>query len=115
SQMTRRRVGMPSAGLLSRYATADTCPGPTPAGVYQPSLRSPGLVAPDGYKAILDKGLEGEALVAAEKEMFDFTSPQVGSQMIDSWELQSFLSDAVLYQYEPADTLLLPSSTAPTW
>ncbi|MCU7892211.1 MAG: hypothetical protein KZQ78_11605, partial [Candidatus Thiodiazotropha sp. (ex Ustalcina ferruginea)] len=29
----------------SRYATADTCPGPTPAGVYQPSLRSPGLVA----------------------------------------------------------------------
>ncbi|MCU7890143.1 MAG: hypothetical protein KZQ78_00440, partial [Candidatus Thiodiazotropha sp. (ex Ustalcina ferruginea)] len=45
SQMTRRRVGMPSAGLLSRYATADTWPGPTPAGVYQPSLRSPGLVA----------------------------------------------------------------------
>ncbi|MCU7871241.1 MAG: HDOD domain-containing protein [Candidatus Thiodiazotropha sp. (ex Lucinoma borealis)] len=61
---------------------------------------------PDDYKAILDKGLEGEALVAAEKEMLDFTSPQVGSQMIDSWELQSFLSDAVLYQYEPADTIL---------
>ncbi|MES9926035.1 MAG: HDOD domain-containing protein [Candidatus Thiodiazotropha endolucinida] len=62
--------------------------------------------SPDEYGAILEQGLTGESLVKAEIEKFDFSSPQIGSHMIESWDLQSFLADAVLYQHEPADNIL---------
>ncbi|MES9971600.1 MAG: HDOD domain-containing protein [Candidatus Thiodiazotropha sp.] len=61
---------------------------------------------PDEYGTLLEQGLTGESLVKAEIEKFDYSSPQIGSHMIESWELQSFLADAILYQYEPADNIL---------
>ncbi|MEW8029527.1 MAG: HDOD domain-containing protein [Candidatus Thiodiazotropha sp.] len=61
---------------------------------------------PDEYGALLEQGLAGESLVKAEIEKFDYSSPQIGSHMIESWELQSFLADAVLYQHEPAANIL---------
>jgi signal transduction histidine kinase len=61
---------------------------------------------PDEYATLLGQGLSGESLVAAEIEKFDYSSPQVGSHMIENWQLQSFLADALLYQYEPADNIL---------
>ncbi|MCU7830768.1 MAG: HDOD domain-containing protein [Candidatus Thiodiazotropha sp. (ex Myrtea sp. 'scaly one' KF741663)] len=61
---------------------------------------------PEVYQKILDQNLTGSALSQAEKEDTGYTSPAVAAQLIDSWELRSFLSDAVLYQYEPAETVL---------
>ncbi|MEW8584857.1 MAG: HDOD domain-containing protein, partial [Candidatus Thiodiazotropha sp.] len=61
---------------------------------------------PDDYKTLLDQGLSGDALVNAEIEKFDYSSPQIGSHMIESWDLQSFLADAVLFQQEPAENIL---------
>lgn len=61
---------------------------------------------PDDYRKLLDEGLSGESLALAEKERFGFTSSAVGAELIDSWQLRSFISDAVLYQQQPTDSIL---------
>jgi signal transduction histidine kinase/HD-like signal output (HDOD) protein len=61
---------------------------------------------PDEYSPLIEQGLTGEPLVRAEIEKFDYSSPQIGARMIKSWELQSFLDDAILYQHEPVDNIL---------
>ncbi|MCU7916901.1 MAG: HDOD domain-containing protein [Candidatus Thiodiazotropha sp. (ex Epidulcina cf. delphinae)] len=61
---------------------------------------------PDDYREILEQELSGKALIQTEQEKLGYTSPQIGSQMIDRWALQSFLSDAVRYQYESTDAIL---------
>lgn len=61
---------------------------------------------PEAYRALLDSDLEGEALVAAEREQIHYTSPEVAAQLVDSWRLRSFLSDALLYQYAAAEAVL---------
>jgi signal transduction histidine kinase len=58
------------------------------------------------YQALLDEGLNGEALTQAEIERLGFSSAAVGSELIDSWQLHSVISDAVLKQHEPADSIL---------
>ncbi|MCU7842929.1 MAG: HDOD domain-containing protein [Candidatus Thiodiazotropha sp. (ex Monitilora ramsayi)] len=61
---------------------------------------------PDAYQKILDEHLSDDALSMAEREIAGFSSPEVAAELIDRWELRSFLSDAVLYQHEPAEQLL---------
>jgi len=61
---------------------------------------------PEEYGALLDEGLNGEALAQAEKERLGYASAAVAAEMIDSWQLRSFFSDAVLYQHEPAHSIL---------
>jgi HD-like signal output (HDOD) protein/signal transduction histidine kinase len=61
---------------------------------------------PEQYLELLDGELQGEALAQAEREAVGYSSAATGSELIDSWQLPSFLSDAVLYQYEPVDSVL---------
>ncbi len=61
---------------------------------------------PQEYGALLDEGLYGESLAQAEKERLGYTSAAVAAELIDSWQLRSFLSDAVLYQHEPVHSIL---------
>ena len=61
---------------------------------------------PDEYQAILAEGILGEALNRLETEKLGYTSPAIAAQLIDSWALQSFISDAVLYQNEPIEAVL---------
>lgn len=61
---------------------------------------------PEEYPALLDEGLHGEALSQAERERLGFASAAVAAELIDSWQLHSFISDAVLYQHEPAPSIL---------
>jgi HD-like signal output (HDOD) protein/signal transduction histidine kinase len=58
------------------------------------------------YRALLDEGLYGEALAQAERERVGFSSAAVGAELIDSWQLHSVITDAVLYQHEPANSIL---------
>jgi signal transduction histidine kinase/HD-like signal output (HDOD) protein len=61
---------------------------------------------PKEYRAILETGSTGDALSQAEADQLGYTSPAVAAQLIDSWELRSFISDAVLYQSEPIEAVL---------
>jgi HD-like signal output (HDOD) protein/signal transduction histidine kinase len=61
---------------------------------------------PDTYQKLLDENLYGESLAHAEKERVGYSSAVLASELIESWELQSFISDAVLYQHEPANSIL---------
>jgi signal transduction histidine kinase/HD-like signal output (HDOD) protein len=60
----------------------------------------------DDYRGVVDEGLNGEALTQAEKERVGYSSAAVAAELIDSWQLHSFISDAVLYQNEPANSIL---------
>jgi HD-like signal output (HDOD) protein/signal transduction histidine kinase len=61
---------------------------------------------PDQYGPIIENGASGQSLVETEIVRFGYSSAQIGSHMVESWQLQSFLADALLYQYEPADNIL---------
>ncbi|MEJ2393399.1 MAG: HDOD domain-containing protein [Candidatus Thiodiazotropha sp.] len=61
---------------------------------------------PDEYRTLLDEGLSGEMLAQAEKERLGYSSAAVAAELIDSWQLHSFISDSVLYQHEPAHSIL---------
>ncbi len=61
---------------------------------------------PDEYLKLLHEELHGEALAQAEKELIGHTSATVAAELIDSWKLHSFISDAALYQHEPAASIL---------
>jgi HD-like signal output (HDOD) protein/signal transduction histidine kinase len=61
---------------------------------------------PDQYGSMIENGSSGESLVNTEIDQFGYSSAQIGSQMVESWQLQSFLADALLYQYEPTDNIL---------
>jgi HD-like signal output (HDOD) protein/nitrogen-specific signal transduction histidine kinase len=61
---------------------------------------------PEKYSALLDEGLNGEALAQVERTHVGYASAAVGAELIDSWQLHTFISDAVLYQHEPANAIL---------
>ncbi len=61
---------------------------------------------PDEYPALMEQGLNGEALSQAERDQVGYASAAVAAELIDSWQLHSFISDAVLYQHEPAQSIL---------
>jgi signal transduction histidine kinase/HD-like signal output (HDOD) protein len=57
------------------------------------------------YLSILEQNLGIPEQLLAEQDAFGITSPQLGAQMIESWELKPHLSDALLYQNEPAEKI----------
>ena len=61
---------------------------------------------PQEYAEIFDRKLNLEALARLERERFNVTSCQVGAHLIDSWNSRTFISDAVLYQNAPIQTIL---------
>ncbi|MDJ0806513.1 MAG: HDOD domain-containing protein [Gammaproteobacteria bacterium] len=61
---------------------------------------------PEEYAEIFDKKINGQALSTYEKERLNVTSCEVGAYLIDNWKIRSFISDAVLYQHEPIETIL---------
>ena len=62
--------------------------------------------SPDDYSQLLLNTKADSSLDAGERELFGTTSTEVGAVLIDSWGLDSFLSDAILYQREPANLIL---------
>jgi len=62
--------------------------------------------SPEEYTQILlSEGFDAD-LDAKERELFGTTGAEVGAMLIDNWGLDSFLSDAVLFQREPAESIL---------
>jgi HD-like signal output (HDOD) protein/signal transduction histidine kinase len=61
---------------------------------------------PTDYQDILLNPPLVTEMDARERDMFGATSTEVGAYLIRKWDPDSFLSDAVLYQHEPADAVL---------
>ncbi|HET7569129.1 MAG TPA: HDOD domain-containing protein [Gammaproteobacteria bacterium] len=64
-----------------------------------------GAYAPEQYPNLLAVAQEGPKLEQLELSHFDIQHYEVGAMLIESWNLQSFLADAVRYQAEPPDKL----------
>jgi HD-like signal output (HDOD) protein/signal transduction histidine kinase len=58
------------------------------------------------YTRILMGAASEQELIEREREQFGTGSPEVGAMLLETWGLDTFLADAVLYQHEPAETLL---------
>jgi len=61
---------------------------------------------PQAYTEIYDQGLRGESLNQAELKRFGVGSCEVAAQLVDSWGIRSFISDALRYQLEPTQAIL---------
>lgn len=61
---------------------------------------------PDAYNDLLLKSDSDGRLVELEREQFGAAYHEVSALVVRAWELNSFLSDALLYQNEPAERLL---------
>ncbi|WP_260292492.1 HDOD domain-containing protein [Sedimenticola hydrogenitrophicus] len=61
---------------------------------------------PDRYGDLLLKTPDDLALIELERELFGTAYHEVSALVVGEWELESFLSDALLYQNEPAERLL---------
>lgn len=59
-----------------------------------------------GYQKLVDANSEIEKQLKQELKQYGVSYPLIGSQMIEQWQLHSFLADALRYQYEPADRIL---------
>lgn len=62
--------------------------------------------SPEHYSALLQSSKTDSGLDVGERELFGTTSAEVGAMLIDNWGLDSFFSDAILYQREPAESVL---------
>jgi len=61
---------------------------------------------PDAYGDLLLKSHSDLSLIELERELFGTAYHEVSALVVHEWELESFLSDALLYQNEPAERLL---------
>ncbi|MCW8908638.1 MAG: HDOD domain-containing protein [Sedimenticola sp.] len=61
---------------------------------------------PDSYSELLTRQQADLAMCELERELFGVPYHEVSAAMVMEWEMDSFLSDALLYQNEPADRLL---------
>ena len=61
---------------------------------------------PDAYNDLLLKQHSDLILTGLERELFGVAYHEVSAIMVQEWDLESFLSDALLYQNEPAERLL---------
>lgn len=52
----------------------------------------------DDYAPILEKCKDSQELKEKELELFGFTSATLGSKLVNSWQTESMLEDAILYQ-----------------
>lgn len=64
-----------------------------------------GAYAPDQYPNLLSVAREGAKLTQLELSHFNTDHYEVGAALAESWNLQSFLGDAIRYQSEPAEAL----------
>jgi len=46
------------------------------------------------------------ALLAAERERFGTGHPEIGADLVDSWRISRFMSDALRYHHEPGERIL---------
>ena len=58
------------------------------------------------YLDMLDDVKNDRQLLAAEKQTFGRTHCQIGADLVDSWNISSFMGDAVRYHHEPANLVL---------
>ncbi len=58
------------------------------------------------YTGVLMGATSEQTLAQAERERFGTTSPEVGAMLVGNWGLDSFVGDALLYQYEPGEAVL---------
>ena len=58
------------------------------------------------YLEMLDDVKNDRQLLAAEEQTFGRTHCQVGADLVDSWNISSFMGDAVRYHHEPANLVL---------
>ncbi len=61
---------------------------------------------PEAYNELLLKQHSDLILTGLEKELFGVAYHEVSSILVQEWDIESFISDALLYQNEPADRLL---------
>ncbi|MCW8848261.1 MAG: HDOD domain-containing protein [Sedimenticola sp.] len=61
---------------------------------------------PEAYSELLLKEHSDLILTELEKELFGVAYHEVSALMVQEWDIESFLSDALLYQNEPAERLL---------
>ncbi len=61
--------------------------------------------APDQYPNLLAVALDGPKLAQLETGHFGIDHYVAGARLVESWQLRSFMADAVRYQAEPVDTL----------
>jgi signal transduction histidine kinase/HD-like signal output (HDOD) protein len=59
----------------------------------------------DEYAQLINESKSASALYDKEIEMFAFSSAQQGSKLINSWDMDSILEDAILYQDAPIEQL----------
>lgn len=57
---------------------------------------------PVNYRALLQQTDNDEALVLAEIESFGQSHPELGAALVESWQIDGFLADAIRYQHESA-------------
>ncbi|MBK8743372.1 HDOD domain-containing protein [Propionivibrio sp.] len=57
----------------------------------------------DTYSPLLSAYGDSDELCQHEQESFDLTHAEVGAWLVEKWELDSFLSDGVLYHHDPAE------------
>ncbi len=61
---------------------------------------------PEKYPAILKKAADPEELLNLEKNKLGINHCMAGAELIQKWNLQSFISHAVLYHHEPLERAL---------
>ncbi|MGD8642656.1 MAG: HDOD domain-containing protein [Chromatiales bacterium] len=64
-----------------------------------------GSCAPAEYSAIRLQADSDAALIALETEHFGNPHPEIGAWLIDGWNLDSFMADAVLYHHATLETV----------
>ncbi|MEZ5581667.1 MAG: HDOD domain-containing protein [Candidatus Competibacteraceae bacterium] len=58
------------------------------------------------YSKFLAKDLPHDELILLEQEHCGITHTELGAQMINAWNIGSFMADAVLYHHEPAHKIM---------
>ncbi len=61
---------------------------------------------PSGYADMALQAEDGQMLQEHERRRFGSSSSEMGAFLLRQWDSGSLLSDAILYQHEPADALL---------
>jgi putative nucleotidyltransferase with HDIG domain len=59
----------------------------------------------DSYSQFILHYEDDEQLCRQEQELYDLTHAEVGAWLLEKWELDSLLSDAVLYHHDPVERI----------
>ena len=60
----------------------------------------------DSYFPLIARSDDDESLCRLEQESYELTHAEVGAWLIEKWELDSLLSDGVLYHHDPVERLV---------